>query len=253
MHKLQPKTLFTGKNTVYLPTCHSTNDSAAQIIQSDELLEGTIVITDNQTRGKGQRGNEWLAKAGENLTFTLILKPHFLPINEQFSLNLAVSLAVEEVLSKYLGDKLKIKWPNDILYGDKKLGGILIESLVYGSTMNYSLVGIGLNINQQEFEFPMATSLSAQSQGDLFELASLLEPFCESMEKFYLKLKEGGDTELKMEYLRLLFGRGEWRNYKRNGQIFRGKIMDVSPFGQLVMETEFGLKQFGTKEFEYIY
>ena len=253
MYKLQPKTLFIGKNTVYLPTCHSTNDWAAQIIQKEEPLEGTIVITDNQTRGKGQRGNEWLVEEKKNLTFTLILKPTFLPITQQFNLNLAISLAVIETLSPYLGEGLKIKWPNDILYGDKKLGGILIESLISGRTMNYSLLGIGLNINQQQFEFPMATSLSVESQGDLFDLSPLLEHFCEVIEVNYLRLKHGQESELKKEYLRVLFGKGQWRNFKREGSIFQGKIIDVSPKGLLVMETELGLKQFDTKEFEYLY
>ncbi|MFT6879397.1 MAG: BirA family biotin operon repressor/biotin-[acetyl-CoA-carboxylase] ligase [Arcticibacterium sp.] len=253
MYKLQPKTLFIGKNTVYLPTCHSTNDWAAQIIQKEEPLEGTIVITDNQTRGKGQRGNEWRVEAKKNLTFTLILKPTFLPITQQFNLNLAISLAVIETLSPYLGEELKIKWPNDILYKDKKLGGILVESLISGKTMNYSLLGIGLNINQQQFEFPMATSLSTESKGDLFNLSALLEHFCGFMENNYLRLKNGQERELKKEYLRVLFGKGMWREFKKGGKIFKGKIMDVSPKGLLMMETELGLKQFDTKEFEYKY
>jgi BirA family biotin operon repressor/biotin-[acetyl-CoA-carboxylase] ligase len=253
MNKLQPKTFFTGKKSFYLPTCHSTNESAAEIIQKYEILEGTIVITDNQTRGKGQRGNVWLAEPNKNLTFTLILKPSFMSVSGQFNLNIAVSLGLHMALKSYLNDGLKIKWPNDIFYGDKKLGGMLIESIVANRRMNYSFVGIGLNINQTDFNLPNATSISTIIQKRDLDLIEILEKVCECIEEEYLKLKEGKTEYQKSNYIKSLYRYGEWRTYKDSDGIFEGKIKNIATSGKLIMETKLGLKQFETKEFEYIY
>ncbi|WP_341227242.1 biotin--[acetyl-CoA-carboxylase] ligase [uncultured Arcticibacterium sp.] len=253
MNKIQPKTLFTGKNAIYLPTCHSTNETAAEIIQKGEIMEGTIVITDNQTRGKGQRGNTWISEKGKNLTFTLILKPDFIPVNEQFRLNMAVSLAVYHTLNEFLDEKLKIKWPNDILYGSQKLGGILIESLIANRIINYSFIGIGLNVNQRNFELANATSLSNLTENGLFDREELLTSLLENLEEQYLKIKQGKDVFLKDKYTENLFRRDVWSEYKDSEGVFEGKIVGVNEAGNLIMDTKFGLKQFGTKEFEYIY
>jgi BirA family biotin operon repressor/biotin-[acetyl-CoA-carboxylase] ligase len=253
LNKLQPKTLFTGKYSIYLPTCHSTNESAAEIIQKNEIQEGTIVITDNQTKGKGQRGNIWLSEANKNLTFTLILKPIFLDVSEQFKLNIAVSLGIYNGLKMYLGDELSIKWPNDIFYGDKKLGGMLIESMIANSQMRYSFVGIGLNINQTEFNLANATSLSKIANLKHFELNKVLEKICKSIEKEYLILKAGNEELQKDIYVNSLYRYDSWHLYRNENGEFDGRIIGVKPSGKLIMETKLGLKQFETKEFEYIY
>ena len=115
MHNFQPKTLFLGKNTIYLPSCHSTNDTAAEIIQNAQAFDGTIVITSDQTSGRGQRGNTWETLPGQNITMSVILKPDFLNASQQFSLNIAISLGIYAFLSKYISEELKIKWPNGLL------------------------------------------------------------------------------------------------------------------------------------------
>eukprot|EP01137_Pigoraptor_chileana_P015025 Opistho-2@5140 len=107
-----------------------------------------VIITDNQTAGRGQRGNVWEASIGENLTFSLILKPNFLKASEQFQLNVAVSLGVLDCLSEYIDEDLKVKWSNDIYFQNQKMGGILIENTLQGYQIGYSVIGIGLNINQ---------------------------------------------------------------------------------------------------------
>lgn len=253
MNKIQPKTLFTGKNAIYLPTCHSTNETAAEIIQNGEIMEGTIVITDNQTRGKGQRGNTWVSEKGKNLTFTLILRPDFIPVNEQFRLNMAVSLAVYNTLHDFLDEGLKIKWPNDILCGNQKIGGILIESLVANRIINYSFIGIGLNVNQRNFALPNATSVFNLAGNQEYDREELLASLLENLEKEYLNLKQGKDIFLKEKYTENLFRRDVWSEFRGEDGVFEGKIKGVTDTGKLIMKTKFGLKQFGTKEFEYIY
>ena len=147
LYKIYPKTLFCGQIRQYLPSCQSTNDEASALLVKDNAPEGLVVVTDNQMAGRGQRGNVWLAQPGQNLTFSLILKPSFLTATEQFWLNIAVSLGVYDALQPLIGVKLRVKWPNDMYAGSKKLGGMLIENTLHGYHIAASVVGIGLNIN----------------------------------------------------------------------------------------------------------
>ena len=159
MYKIYPKTLFVGQNIIYLPTCQSTNDETLQFLADGTAYEGDMVVTDGQTQGRGQRGNQWIAQSGQNLTFSLVLQPTFLLASEQFWLNMAVSLAVYDSLSPFIPAGLRIKWPNDIYVNDRKMGGILIENALQGYNLAHSVVGIGLNINQTQLGYPTATSL----------------------------------------------------------------------------------------------
>ncbi len=252
MYKIQPKTSFTGKKSIYLPSCHSTNEYASEKIQKGELEEGLIVITDHQTKGKGQRGNKWESQAGKNLTFTLILKPSFLSVKDQFQLNMAVSLGIYETLKAIIQkDSLKIKWPNDIYIGNEKIGGILIESLISSGSLGTSMVGIGLNINQTEFLIDHATSLKNVVNQE-FYLEDLLTSLAEKLEIEYLELKEGNTEKQKERFLEKLFRRDEWHQFRSQNEVFNGRIKGITASGSLLMETELGLIQFGNKEFEYI-
>ena len=130
MYKILANTVFLGKDIIYLTECHSTNDEALERLRRREISEGSIIFTDNQTKGRGQRGNVWLSQAGMNITFSLLLKPNFLIPSEQFYLNMIISLSVVELFLGY-SDDMKIKWPNDILHqSDGKIGGILIENII---------------------------------------------------------------------------------------------------------------------------
>ena len=152
MYKSKSGTLFIGKKLIYLPTCQSTNDEAADLLRLGKGLEGTVVITDYQSAGRGQRGNQWLAQAGENFTLSLILRPNFLTAVQQFHLNIAVSVGIYEFFASFLNEHLKIKWPNDLLKDGLKLGGVLIESVPVRSQQNavWAIIGIGLNTQPSE-------------------------------------------------------------------------------------------------------
>lgn len=254
MYKIQPKTDFTGKNTIYLTSCHSTNETAFEIIHKEGLKDGSIVITDNQTKGKGQRGNSWFSAAGQNITCSLVYKPAFLDLQEQFSLNMAIALGIKKGLEPFLEQQIAIKWPNDIFVNGYKLGGILIESILYGKQIGYTVIGMGININQRHFDLPRATSLAlVAGSGSDFNLALVLESILVSIEEKYLELKELGSAKISSEYMQSLFQRNVWKRYKNENGIFDGKIIGVDTYGFLEMETKVGLKQFDTKEFEYIY
>lgn len=249
MYKIHPKTLFIGQKSNYLPSCQSTNDEASALIVQDEVSEGTIVITDQQTAGRGQRGNTWEAKPAQNLTFSLILKPTFLTATEQFWLNMAVSLGIYDALQPLLGDRLRIKWPNDIYVVDQKLGGILIENTLHGPHIAWSIVGIGLNANQTEFSYSTATSLQQEAPlPNGYNLSGLLSSLCEALEKRYLQLRSGRREALKMSYLQTLYRYQEEHYFSSEGRSFRGAIIGVDPTGRLAIADGEHIRYFAFKE-----
>ncbi|GAB3827988.1 hypothetical protein GCM10028895_40930 [Pontibacter rugosus] len=157
---MMPSTLFLGQQLYYLPVCESTNSEAQQLLIKNEATEGCTIITHEQTNGRGQRGNIWQAQPGQNITLSVILSPTFLAVRQQFNLNMAVSLAVLDLLQEQGLQQAQVKWPNDLYFEDKKLGGILIENTINSHSLQHSIVGIGLNVNQRFFSYPTATSMA---------------------------------------------------------------------------------------------
>lgn len=248
MHNFQPKTLFLGKNTLYLPSCHSTNDIAAEIIQKGQFFDGTLVITSDQTAGRGQRGNNWETLPGQNITMSVILKPDFLSATAQFSLNIAVSLGVYEFLSKYVAKDLSIKWPNDMYVGKRKIVGMLLENSLAGNRISHSIVGIGVNINQLSFNNDKAISLRLAARHDEFDIETLVGELCICLEKYYLQLKNGHLAAQKKQYLQHLFRFEETHYFSKNGSRFLGKIVGIADSGLLMIEVAGEVQYFDFKE-----
>jgi len=253
LYKIYPKTLFIGQIVKYLPSCQSTNDEAAILIAQNDPAEGTLVVTDNQTAGRGQRGNVWEAKAAQNLTFSLILKPSFLSATEQFWLNMAISLGIYDTLSPLIGSDLRIKWPNDIYVGNRKLGGILIENILHGYSIAWSVAGIGLNINQTEFTYPTATSLQQEAPlSENYHLPGVLSSLSEKIESRYLQLRANQRENLKVNYLQTLYRYQEEAPFESNGELFRGSIVGVDTLGRLSIAVGGELRYFGFKEVSFV-
>ncbi|MBC8110414.1 MAG: biotin--[acetyl-CoA-carboxylase] ligase [Verrucomicrobia bacterium] len=254
MYNISPNTLFTGKKIVFLPTCQSTNDVAAELIAKNDFFEGLVVITARQTAGRGQRGNTWEADSGKNLTFSMILSPSFLPVSQQFQLNVAISLAVHDFLGHLLPqNNLKIKWSNDLFYKDKKLGGILIENTVKSYALSSSVIGIGLNINQEDFAESRAVSVKNILQQDT-DLENALKLLLELLEKYYLNLKNKQYMPLKNQYLQNLYWFEEWHFFKTTTEmIFEGKITGIDELGRLAIETRQEKKYFNFKEIVFLH
>lgn len=227
-------TLFIGSKLIYLPECHSTNTYALQILQQELLPEGAVIITDNQTAGRGQRGNSWEAASGQNLTLSVILRPHFLSVQDQFLLNISISLAIYDLLTDLQVQAPAIKWPNDLYAGSKKLGGILIESSLKNAQLEWSVIGIGLNVNQLFFSVPTATSL-AQQLGRELPRQEVLDKLLKALEVRYLQLRNGHGSALRKAYLQHLYWLGEWRPFESNNETFTGKIVGINQYGQLAV------------------
>ncbi|RSK35369.1 biotin--[acetyl-CoA-carboxylase] ligase [Hymenobacter metallilatus] len=250
---LSPQTLFTGQQLLWLPECPSTNTEAHQLAVQNRATDGCCVITDKQTAGRGQRGNQWEAAPGENLTMSVVWKPVFLPAADQFLLSQAVALAVHDWLSSLLGpdSQLRVKWPNDLFFGNQKLGGILIENTLSGTKIQHSIVGIGININQRQFAVPTATSLASITNHS-YVVPVLVARLLESLERRYLQLRGGRIGGLRTEYLRVLYRFQEEHEYEAHGQRLRGQIVGVDEAGRLALATTNGLRYFDLKEIKYL-
>lgn len=249
MHKIFANTLFIGKQVVSLPSCHSTNDLMAQMSASNQLHEGAIIITKHQTKGKGQRGNVWNSPEGENLTFSIFLKPKFLKPSQQFELNRMVSLALLDVLKKLAPNaKSFVKWPNDLILNKKKIAGILIENSIAQNAIAESIIGIGLNVNQKNDILSSATSLTLHTQ-TIWDLNDVLVEIAQRLEHFYLILR-GGDFRLIHElYEANLYLKDKVAFYEDAIGKFNGIVRKVHPDGLLEIEDESGVhKQYQFKE-----
>jgi BirA family transcriptional regulator, biotin operon repressor / biotin---[acetyl-CoA-carboxylase] ligase len=252
VYDLNLKTLFFGKKIIYLPSCHSTNDIAAELVHSTNVSEGTVVITDEQTAGRGQRGTRWETSRGQNFTLSIVLRPSFLMLGDQFMLSQAIALGIRNYLSGYVINS-QIKWPNDLYINDLKIGGVLIENSVQGSRITHSVVGIGLNVNQSDFQMVRATSLRLET-GRMFSLQEELPNLLQSLENTYLRLRQGQIGALRHEYLSALLGYGQKRVFRSGNNSFEGVVRGVSPTGQLLMELADGTrKAFDIKEIEWMW
>lgn len=236
--------LFIGHTVLKLDRVDSTNLYALDMLRQRPPAEGFTIWALEQFAGRGQRGNTWLAQPHTNLTFSTILHPRFLPVKEQFWLTRVIALAVADVVSSYLSSdslKVSIKWPNDIYVNDQKIAGILIENVLEGSSIKYSVAGIGININQTAFDpsVPNATSLKLLT-GSSFELEHCLKSIFIPLEKFYLELRAGNYKKIDDAYHKLLYKRGVLSNLSINGKPCKGTIKGVTPTGQLLIDTENG-------------
>ncbi|MDN3690661.1 biotin--[acetyl-CoA-carboxylase] ligase [Cyclobacterium jeungdonense] len=251
MHKILANTGFLGKDLQILTDCHSTNESAVSRLRSGKAKEGTVILTHNQTQGRGQRGNRWHSKPGMNLTFSMVFKPDFLSVDRQFLLNMAIALGVQKALCRLVSG-INIKWPNDFLSAEgKKIGGMLVENTLSGNRIVASVVGIGVNVNQHEFSVPEATSL-ANLSGKAYSLDQLLEILLVSVEDYYLKLKSGEQEIIQKEYLSQLYRFGTWASYE-DDEVFTGKIVDVGIHGRLIITKQNGtIASYDLKQIRFI-
>ena len=251
MYKILANTLFIGQNRVSMPQCHSTNSVAAELIRNTDVMEGTLIITNHQTAGRGQRGNTWEAEPGKNLTFSVMLKPSFLLAKDQFYLTIVVSLALHDFLSSRLSAEVKIKWPNDILINDKKICGVLIENTLSREKIQHCIIGIGLNVNQSSFSIFSPTSMRLVADKE-FDLAAELNLILEKLEMYYLLLRSGKNDLLKQQYLNHLYWIGERHLFRSKDEEFGGTITGVGENGVLNVLRDGNEISFDLKEITFV-
>ena len=234
----------------HLGTTTSTNDDA----RDAKYRHGDIVWAEHQTAGRGQRGHKWLSPEGENLTFTMVVEPHFLPVAEQFLLCEAMSVALTDTFAAY-GIETRIKWTNDIYAGDRKLEGVLIEHSYSGATLSRSLLGIGINVNQTDFDPSLPNPVSmAQLTGRRYDRREVLETFERCMLARYEQLERGDREALQRDYRDHMYGLGQRRPFRRpDGSLTHGIIEGVRTSGELMLRHDDGsLGEYLFKEIEFV-
>lgn len=240
----------------HFDTTTSTNDDA----RDEKYHEGDVVWADFQTAGRGQRGHEWHSRKGENLTFSVVLEPTFVPVAEQFSVSEVVALSLVDMLAEY-GIEARIKWTNDIYVGDKKLVGILIEHSLASTSLRRTIVGVGINVNQTEFDTALPNPVSmAQLLGKELDTEEVLRNFLTHLQSNYEALREMQNAECRMRnslhqrYNSLLYRLNEYHTYALPmGEKVSAKILGTAPNGALRLEDKEGeIKDYLFKEVEFI-
>jgi len=218
----------------------STNNYAANQLLTKRLPDGTVFIADSQIVGRGQASNAWESEPNMNLTFSILVYPDFLEISRQFELSKAISLGVADYLIE-LTPNVTIKWPNDIYVENRKMAGILIENSIRTNKIASSIIGIGLNINQQKFisDAPNPVSLS-QISGRVYNLEESLSNLCRKLNNRYQQLKSGAFNQIDSDYTKILFRLGTWSPYCDENGDFEGRLLGVDVIGRLRIETKSG-------------
>lgn len=216
----------------------STNTLLKELSASQKLKEGTIIAARHQTAGRGQKGNQWEAEKDKNLTFSMIIYPEMIAIENQFILSEIVSLAIKKTLDKYTS-RISIKWPNDIYWEDKKICGILIENSLSHEGIEKCIVGIGLNINQEHFvsNAPNPISLYQITQ-QTYDLKALLNEFYTHFESYYNLTTNKYTENIHSEYMNALYRNNGFFPYKDKVSTFRAKIENILPSGHLILKDE---------------
>ena len=219
-----------GQKIIRLDVVDSTNNYIANLIKLGSIDSGTVIMADDQYAGKGQRDAQWLTGAGENLTFSFFLDDVNLSVDRQFILSQVVALSLSQFLNN-IGLDATIKWPNDIYIKEKKIAGVLIENQLRGKLIKSAIVGIGLNVNQTEFEGFKATSTKLETGQNKLP-HDLLFSFISA---FNVQIKELYAEKLHQKYLDKLYQHNKVASYKDGQGQFEGKIIDVLQNGKLVI------------------
>ena len=219
-----------------LASTDSTNNYAMGMIRDGSAKHGAAWFSHEQTQGKGRRGKQWNAEKGKNIMMSIAVNTGFLTVYQQFHLVVAATLGTISFFRRYAGDDCTIKWPNDIFWNDRKAGGILVENVIKGQTWQWAVIGIGININQTEFNLnsvfkPVSLKQVTGKDFDVIELARDLHA---SVIEKYDELLRDGIEKMLAEYNGCLYRLGKKVLLKKNTAVFETVVKGVSPEGKLI-------------------
>lgn len=231
----------------------STNSLLRKLVAEESLPEGSAVVVECQTAGRGQIGNIWESEPGKNLTFSTVLYPSCIRANQQFLLSQIAALSVKEALDAYT-DGITVKWPNDIYWRDQKICGMLIENDLSGQTIYSSIIGIGINVNQAVFrgDAPNPVSL-IQIIGREVSLEEILDRFLHLFYGYYLALLQEKGEMIRSRYLSALYRKEGNYMFRDDSGVFEACIHDIEPTGHLLLKLPEGtIRRYAFKEVSYI-
>lgn len=231
----------------------STNDFAVDLAKSDKPDEGTVIMADFQTKGKGQKYTTWISDKGSNLTLSILLYPSFLDPAKNFYLSMALSLGIVDMLQTY-NISASIKWPNDIFTNTGKIAGILIENAIQKNKIKYSVLGLGLNVNQEIFPEDIQNPTSMKTElKTASDRETVLKKLLESVEHRLKKLYHLDLKMIKAQYEQKMLFRNQLKRYYTDDEVFSGTIKGVNDAGQLLIADESNtIRTFNFKEVRYI-
>lgn len=238
---------------IHLSEAISTNLSLRERLDKRSLPEGSVIWTDFQTGGRGQMGNSWESAKGLNLTFSVVLYPDVIPANKQFLISQIAALSVKETLDQYT-DGITIKWPNDIYWKDKKICGMLIENDLTGNSIYCSVIGIGINLNQQIFLSNALNPVSlTQITGDNYDREEVLHQFLSRFYDYYLMLLQEEEIKIRSRYQKALYRSDGFYLYKDDAGRFEAIIEDIEPTGHLLLRLrDNSFRRYAFKEVQFI-
>ncbi|MDM1346753.1 biotin--[acetyl-CoA-carboxylase] ligase [Myroides marinus] len=242
-------------NIIKLDAIGSTNTYLKEILTHSNLENFTVVVTENQFQGKGQRGSVWVDEKGSSLTFSVLVKDLLSSPEYVFDLNILVALSVQQSLIKMLNLPFNIKWPNDILSYNKKIGGILIENIIKATGETLSVVGIGINVNQEDFShLPQATSLY-KACGHKIDKEELMYAIIDMLTSYCDKYRVEGSDFIWEEYKRNLYRINVPSAFELpSGERFMGIIVGVTRYGLLeVKKEDDSVELFEIKQLKLLY
>lgn len=241
-------------NIIKLSAIGSTNDYLKSLSSAQYTENFTIVCADNQTEGKGQMGAQWNVEPAKNLTFSILVKDLLLEINEIFNLNAATAVSIAEALSALHISDICIKWPNDILAGNKKIGGVLIENSIKNNGEIFSVVGIGINVNQKDFTgLPKACSL-LEISGREHDRDELMLAITNKLRRNVSALLNKDADGIWKKYHSRLYKKDVPMPFEANGKRFMGIIKKVTRKGYLeILLEDDSIASYGIKQIQLLY
>lgn len=240
---------------ITLKEVDSTNNYLRNLPAGQIEKEFVAVVAKSQTSGRGQRGNTWESAPGKNLTFSIRMNPTFLTAREQFILSQAMALSVKETLDDYVrAPHPRIKWPNDIYWNRKKLCGILIETNLIGKNLETCIIGVGINLNQEEFHSDAPNPVSVwQITGHTTEPLAIMKKVIQRFVTYYEQIRQGHTHDLIEHYHKALFRRVGYHHFRQGETLFDARIRGVESDGHLLLEDREGnIRTYSFKEVEYV-
>ena len=238
---------------IHVEETHSTNSLLREWLEQEPLSTGSVIVADFQTAGRGQVGNVWESERGKNLTFSLVLYPQALPVNQQFLISQIAALSVKETLDAYT-EGISIKWPNDIYWQDKKICGMLIENDLSGHNLLRSIIGIGINLNQTIFrgDAPNPVSLWQIVKQEV-DREVVLRQFLSRFEAYNQALLSGEKALIHTRYMEALYRREGYHPYADAKGNFSARIYGIEPTGHLLLQsTDGAIRRYAFKEVSYL-
>lgn len=244
---------FIGKPTISFDELDSTNKFATDLISKNKPTEGTVIKASFQSLGRGQIGRTWHSKAGLNSLCSTILYPIFLKAQQQFFLNICVSVALRDTIQSFVEQKVLVKWPNDIYVDDKKIAGILIQNSISGKYLQNCVIGTGINVNQTDFpsHLPNPSSI-AMLTGIPINIESVEKLWYHHLELNYGLLKSRLYSALNKSYLKHFYWKDEIKSFEADQERFSGIIRGVDEHGRLIIEKEEGINKYQFREIKFL-